>query len=116
MSNRTDKEFLRDIIEAVHRILNYTQKHNFDTFSKDTKTQDAVIRNIEIIGEASKNVSEDYRQQHSTLPWINMIRMIDKLIHHYFGINIDIVWNVIKVEMPKLEREINKIWKKQTEK
>jgi uncharacterized protein with HEPN domain len=74
----------------------------------DLKTQDAIVRNIEIIGEATKNLSAYFRNQYPAIPWKNLARMRDKLIHDYFGVNLDIVWGVLKEDIPELIKEIEK--------
>ncbi len=111
MSDRTDQDFLDDIREALNRIEIYTAKMTYADFLTDTKTQDAVIRNIEIIGEAAKNVSIKLRGQHPHVPWRGMAGIRDKLLHHYFGINLDIVWHVVKSELPDVALQIEEIVK-----
>lgn len=112
MSNRRDRDFLADILEAVQRATRYVDRMNYHTFTDDTKTQDAVIRTIEIIGEATKNLSQELRTGNPEVPWKNMAAMRDKLIHHYFGINLDIVWEITIEELPKIEEKIINILKK----
>ncbi len=95
MSKRGDIEFLNDIKEAIKRIEAYTKNTDYEIFFKDFKTQDAVVRNIEIIGEAVKNISSDIREKYSDIEWKKIAGMRDKIIHDYFGVNWDIVWDVI---------------------
>lgn len=102
MSDRTDQAFLLDIWEAIRRIRAYVTGLDFDSFAQDVKTQDAVIRNLEVLGEATKNLSDELRATHSCVPWKSMAAARDRLIHHYFGINLDIVWQIVSVEVPKL--------------
>jgi len=109
MSERTDKDFLSDIKEAVRRTTSYTEKLTYEEFLEDIKTQDAVIHNIEIIGEATKNISEELRNKYSEIPWKGLAGMRDKLIHHYFGVNLDIVWSVVKEELPEIILKIEEI-------
>ena len=109
MSERTDRDFLEHIREAAGRATFYTQKLTFEVFLEDTKTQDAVIRNIEVIGEATKNLSDELRNRHTAIPWKSLAGMRDRLIHRYFGVNLDIVWNVAKKELPEMLSEIKKI-------
>lgn len=109
MSERTDREFLRDIQEAVRRIQAYTAEMTYESFLVDTKTQDAVIRNLEIIGEATKRLSKALRVEHDAIPWKSMAGVRDRLIHHYFGINFDVVWQIATVELPAVASQLGQI-------
>lgn len=109
MSERRDKDFLNDIQEAARRIEDYTSAMTYETFLADTKTQDAVIRNLEIIGEATKNLSTELRAKYPDIPWKGMAGVRDRLIHHYFGVNLDIVWHIIMTELPDVALQIEKI-------
>lgn len=106
MSERSDQEFLSDIREAIQRISAYVMGLDYEAFVKDTKTQDAVIRNLEILGEATKNLSEAFRAAHGRVPWKRMAAARDRLIHHYFGVNLDIVWQIISTELPKVTEQL----------
>jgi uncharacterized protein with HEPN domain len=79
---------------------------DYESFLNDPKTQDAVIRNLEILGEAAKRVSEEFRLAHKTIPWKSMAGVRDRLIHDYFGVNLDIVWQISKVELPKVLEQL----------
>ena len=111
MSKRGDREFICDIIEACRRIERYTQGLSYEDFLENPEKQDAVIRNIEIIGEAVKCISDGLKKRYSSTNWRKIAGMRDKLIHHYFGIDIEIVWIVAKEEIPKLLDEMKKILK-----
>jgi uncharacterized protein with HEPN domain len=100
MPKRGNREFISDIKEAIERIKEYTRGMDYEQFLKDKKTQDAVIRNTEIIGEAAKNLSSDFRKKYSHLDWKKIAGMRDKIIHFYFGVKWDIVWAVIKDKYP----------------
>jgi uncharacterized protein with HEPN domain len=106
MPKRRDSDFLRDILEAAHRIGRYTEGMNYEAFLRDTKTQDAVIRNLEIVGEATKNLSAEVREEHHEVPWRGMAGLRDRLIHDYFGINLDIVWQIVTDELPQAADQI----------
>jgi uncharacterized protein with HEPN domain len=115
MSKRGDREFISDIKEAIKRINAYKDNMDYKEFLGDIKTQDAVIRNLEIIGEAAKNISETLKKKYPQVPWKDMARFRDKVIHFYFGVNYDIVWNVAINELPKVFREIKKILKAESD-
>ena len=109
MSERQDSELVADILEAISRISVYTANMNYDAFLTDTKTQDAVIRNLEIIGEAAKKISSPLRERNRDLPWRSMAGLRDRLIHDYFGVNVDIVWEIISKELRELIEPLNAI-------
>lgn len=109
MSKRGDFELVCDIKEALGRINGYVEDLSYDGFLKDAKTQDAVIRNIEIVGEAAKGISNEFKKSHSLIPWKKLAGVRDRLIHHYFGVNFDIIWNIAKDDLPHLIAEFEKI-------
>jgi len=109
MSERQIKDSLQDMLEAARRIILYIENTVFEEFQKDFKTQDAVLRNLEVLGEAAKNIPEDFRYDHPNLPWSEMARTRDRLIHHYFGVNLDVVWGIAELELPKLIKELEMI-------
>ena len=111
MPERGEKEFLCDIREAIDRIDEYIGEMDYDEFLKDRKTQDAVVRNLEIIGEAVKNLSKDIKDKHKDISWKDIAGMRDRIIHFYFGIKWDIVWSVVKDKLPVLKEQISKILK-----
>ncbi len=112
MPERGIKEALIDIEEAIRRIKIYTDKSSYDDFVQDLKTQDAVVRNFEIIGEAVKFLNQEFRDTHSEIPWKKIAGIRDRLIHHYFGVNFEIIWTIIQEELEFFEKEIKKIIKK----
>jgi len=99
---RRDKEYLADAVEAVQRIVAYTGELTYEEFLADRKTQDAVLRNLQVLGEAVKRLSAPVKQACPHLPWKQMAGMRDKVVHDYFGINCDIVWSLAKEELPAL--------------
>ncbi len=109
MSKRGDIEFLSDIQEAIRRIGLYAQDTDYENFLEDIKTQDAVIRNLEIIGEAAKNISDDFKGKYPRIPWKDLAGIRDKLVHHYFGVNLEVVWYIIQDDLPPLKEEIRRI-------
>lgn len=112
MSKRGVFEFISDIREAILRIEKYIKTVSYDDFIEDIKTQDAVIRNIEIIGEAAKNISADFRKRYPAVPWKELSGVRDRLIHHYFGVNLDIVWEIADIELKGVLSKIEDILRK----
>jgi uncharacterized protein with HEPN domain len=106
MSKRRDKEYLSDIIEAIERIEEYAKGLAYSDFLKDKKTQDAIIRNLEVIGEAAKGVTSALKKEYSDIPWNDMARLRDRLAHHYFGINYEIVWDIASKELPPVHDQV----------
>ncbi len=109
MSDRRDLDYLRDMQEAIQRIIEYTNDLSFEHFELDRKTQDAVVRNLEIIGEATKRLSPQLRKTHAQISWKNIAGLRDKLIHHYFGIDYETVWTIIQDELPDLLIQIESL-------
>lgn len=106
MSERGDAEHVSDIAESIRRVEDYAKGMTYQQFLKDTKTQDAVVRNLEIIGEAAKSISSDFKKKRKDIEWEKVAGMRDKLVHHYFGVNLDIVWNVVKEKLPELKTQL----------
>lgn len=106
---RVHEDYLNDIIEAIRLIEEFTENINFDEFIKDKKTQFAVIRALEIIGEAAKNIPNEAKSNHAKVPWSEMARMRDKLIHAYFGVDLRVVWKTIKEDIPLLKPLIEEL-------
>lgn len=99
--------FVKDILEAIEKIEDFIKGMNFHEFVKDDKTASAVVRKLEIIGEASKNIPNPIRQRYEGLPWNDMTRMRDKISHAYFGVDYEIVWKVIKERLPEIKPTIS---------
>ena len=110
-SFRDVKVFINDIIEAINSIEEYTDNISYEYFLADKKTRDAVIRNLEIIGEAAKNIPDDIKKKYSVVNWKAASGMRDKLIHEYFGVSFSIVWQTIKNDLPPFKSEIENILK-----
>lgn len=113
MSKRRDRDYLNDIREAIQRISAYTAGLTYEEFMKDIKTQDAVVRNLEIIGEATKNLSAALKKSSPKIPWKDLMGMRDKMIHHYFGVNYEIVWTIAREELAGFLPQIEEIVKKE---
>lgn len=102
--------FLDDILESIARIKEYTKGMNEEEFLKNVPTQDAVIRRLEIIGEAVKNIPQHVRDKHSDIPWKEIAGTRDIITHEYFGVNLERIWKTIKEDLPPLKEGIEKIF------
>ncbi|MFQ5981473.1 MAG: DUF86 domain-containing protein [Candidatus Heimdallarchaeota archaeon] len=100
--------FLADILEAIGNIKTYTQNMDYDEFIRDRKTQDAVVRNLEVMGEAAKNIPDEVRRKYPEINWKAAAGMRDKLIHDYFGVSYQIVWETVTTDLPLFESQIRK--------
>jgi len=103
--------YVNDILDAILAIERFVEGMSFEEFMRDDKTSSAVIRKFEIIGEATKHIPDEIRQKYFDIPWKEMAGFRDKLIHFYFGIKYELVWNTIKMELPELRNKIEKVLK-----
>jgi len=106
---RTYKDYVLDIINSIMEIFDFVEGMEFEDFVNDRKTINAVIRSLEIIGEAAKKIPYEIREKYPDIPWKYMAGMRDKLIHEYHGIDLSIIWEVIKTELPPILPKLEKI-------
>ncbi len=106
---RDYKVFLQDVLEAIDNVAEFVGPLTRDQFQADKKTLHAVVRNLEVIGEAIKQVPPEIRDRHPQVPWQRIAGLRDILIHHYFGIDIDIVWDIVENKLPELKSQIQAV-------
>lgn len=95
MSKRPVRLLLDDICEAAQKATRYTAGMSFETFSQDEKTIDAVVRNLEIIGEAANRLGEEFRDAHREIEWYKVVGLRNRIVHEYFGVDLEIVWQIL---------------------
>jgi len=108
-AERTHIDYLADILDAIEKVMRFIEGMNFEEFSKDDKTVFAVVRGLEIIGEATKQIPSSVRDTHPEIPWREMAGMRDKLTHGYFGVNLTVVWKTATEDLPTLEPVIRRL-------
>ena len=106
---KDDLVYSEHILDCIRKIKEFTNGLSLKDFSVNELVQDAVIRNIEIIGEASKKISSDTKQIFYEIPWREIAGMRDKLIHDYLGVDVEVVWRTITEDIPTLEKQIKEI-------
>ena len=108
MSKRNPCLFLADILEAVGRIEEYIEGYDFERFVNDRKTVDAVLRNLEIIGEASRNIPKEVRERYPSVPWRRIVGLRNVVVHHYFGVDLSVVWVIVSSQLDELKKKSKK--------
>ena len=101
-SERAYLDYVRDMLESARKALDFVQGMEYEEFASDEKTQFAVVRALEIIGEAAKKIPPDVRETYSEIPWREIAGTRDKLIHDYIGVNLPVVWRTIQHDLPPL--------------
>lgn len=109
MSKRDNFALVQDMLESAEKIHKYTKAYDFSKFIKDDRTIDAVIRNFEVIGEAASRIEPDFQLIHSQIPWRKLKGYRNKLIHEYFGVDYQIVWEIIQDELTNLISSLEEI-------
>lgn len=103
-------DYIADILNSIKDVEEFTEGMVFETFLTDKKTINAVLRSLEVMGEAAKRIPEELREKYPDIPWKRMAGMRDKLIHEYSSVDLEIVWTVIKEELPPVKPLVEKVF------
>ncbi len=106
---KKDKAYIKHMLEATKQIKIYIDEVSYEEFEKDSLRQDGVIRQIEILGEAANQISENLKEEYPEIPWKDVAGMRNKLIHGYFEVDLETVWNTVKNDLPRLRKDLQKI-------
>lgn len=109
MTKRFYKDYLEDMINSIDEVFEFTEDLTYDSFYRDKKTVNAVVRSLEVLGEAGKKIPESIRRKDKDIPWKQICGMRDKLIHDYFGIDFEMIWKLIEEELLALKGKLLKI-------
>ncbi len=105
---RSSGAYLSDIRGAIHAALEFSQDVTFEEFRNNREKQFAIIHALEIVGEAAKQVPASVKEEYPDIPWRDIAGMRDRLIHGYFSVNLERLWNTVRDDLPDLERKLNK--------
>ncbi|MFH1358511.1 MAG: DUF86 domain-containing protein [archaeon] len=109
MKEKEDIVFINHVLDSINAIVDYSKNMDKEDLVLNRMKQSAIVREIEIIGEASKNISNSVRKKYFSVPWRDIIGTRDKIIHKYFEVDLDMIWEIIKKDIPELKKEILKI-------
>jgi uncharacterized protein with HEPN domain len=115
MSKRDWTLFLQDMLESIENIAQYTSGMGFQDFLKDTRTRDAVVRNLEVLGEAARKLPSGIRERYPEIPWTQIVGLRNRLIHGYFLVDYGIVWEIVQDELPQLRKRLEQIMREVSE-
>jgi len=106
VKRRDHKLYVEDVLQSMDRIERYTRGQTFERFRRSEMVADAVIRNLEIIGEAARSIPQEVRQRHPDIPWTRMIGLRNIAIHEYFGVDLGIIWEIVRRNLPETRSKI----------
>ncbi len=106
---RNYKAYIRDVLEAIEKIEKYTRDMGFEEFAKDELVQDGVVRNLEVVGEAVKQIPEHVKDRKPGVEWRKIAGLRDILIHGYFGVDLEIVWDIVKRKLPEFKEKVSEL-------
>jgi uncharacterized protein with HEPN domain len=106
MPKRDPEVLVEDMVTAIRKIERYTDGMNQEQFRQDEKTADAVVRNLEILGEAARQLPEDFVVRHPNVSWRQIAGLRNRIVHGYFGLDLEIIWQVIRHDLPQLQAQL----------
>ena len=109
MSKRPIDLLLNDIRQAIDRIEQYIKNLSFDAFSDDQKSVDAVVRNLEIIGEAANRLPDEFKEKYLEIEWYKVVGLRHRIVHEYFGIDLEIIWQILQKDLSELRQKLTQI-------
>jgi len=109
MSKRPTNLLLTDIREAIDRVEQYIKGISFEEFSNDQKTVDAVARNLEIMGEAANRLPDEFKEDYSHVEWYKIVGLRHRIVHEYFGVDLQIIWQILRKDLPELRTSLSQI-------
>ncbi|MGB2865104.1 MAG: DUF86 domain-containing protein [Sedimentisphaerales bacterium] len=109
MSKRPTDLLINDIRESIDRIGEYTKGMSLEEFTKDQKSIDAVARNLEIMGEAANRLPDEFKESHSEIEWFKIVGLRHRIVHEYFGVDLEIIWRILQKNLPELRRSLSQI-------
>ena len=109
MSKRSNKELVIDILESIQKVHRYVEGMNYKTFIQDEKTIDAVVRNFEVIGEAANRIDNDVKDKFPNVEWRRIIGLRNRIVHEYFGIDLEIIWQIIEEKLVDFQTQMEYI-------
>lgn len=112
MTKKDNQIFVEHILDSIGAIEKFAEGITEKELASDRLRRSAIVREIEVIGEAAKHISNEFKTNHKEVPWKDIIGTRDKLIHHYFGVDLNIIWRIIKIFLPDLKNKLKEINKK----
>lgn len=106
---KDDKVFLKHILDAIENIEEYLSGASYEDFSKHQMAIDAVTRNLEIMGEAANRLPDEFRESHSDVEWYKIVGLRHRIVHEYFGVDLEIIWQIPRKDLPQLRRSLSRI-------
>jgi uncharacterized protein with HEPN domain len=109
MSRRSARLLLEDILEAIDKIDRYVFGMTSELFQGDDKTIDAVVRNLEVIGEAASRLPTEFREENQQVEWAKIVGLRNRIVHEYFGVDTAIIWQIVQSDLPQLKDQLERL-------